>query len=45
MGRPVAVASLADVIRSKEAANRPKDQIALPTLRLLLERMNARGSD
>ena len=45
MGRPVAVASLADVIRSKEAANRPKDQIALPALRLLLERMKARGSD
>ena len=45
MGRPVAVASLADVIRSKEAANRPKDQIALPALRLLLEQMNARGGD
>ena len=45
MGRPVAVASLADVIRSKEAANRPKDQIALPALRLLLERMKARGND
>ena len=34
MGRPVAVAPLADVIRSKEAANRPKDQTALPALRL-----------
>ena len=45
MGRRVAVASLADVIRSKEAANRPKDQIALPALRLLLERMKARGGD
>ena len=43
MGHPVAVAALADVIRSKEAANRPKDQIALPALRLLLERMKARG--
>ena len=45
MGRPVAVASLADVIRSKEAANRPKDQIVLPALRLLLERMKARDAD
>ena len=45
MGRRVAVASLADVIRSKEAANRPKDQIALPALRLLLERVKAGGSD
>lgn len=39
MGHPVAVASLEDVIRSKEAANRPKDQAALPTLRLLLRRL------
>ncbi len=31
------VASLEDIIRSKEAANREKDRIALPTLRLLLE--------
>ena len=38
-GHPVAVASLEDVIRSKEAANRPKDQAALPTLRLLLRRL------
>jgi len=45
MGRPVAVASLADVIRSKEAANRPKDQIVLPALRLLLERMKSRRGD
>ena len=35
------VASLADVIRSKQAANRPKDQRVLPTLRALL----ARGPD
>ena len=34
---PVVVASLADVIRSKEAANRPKDRAALPVLRRLLE--------
>jgi hypothetical protein len=34
----VPVASLADVIRSKEAAGRERDRTALPTLRLLLER-------
>lgn len=45
MGQPVAVASLADVIRSKEAADRPKDRIALPVLRLLLERMKGSGGD
>ena len=38
-GHRIAVAALSDVIRSKEAANRPKDQIALPTLRLLLQRL------
>lgn len=32
----VEVASLADVVRSKQAANRPKDQRVLPTLRRLL---------
>jgi hypothetical protein len=32
------LASLADVIRSKEAAGRPKDQIAVPVLRELLKR-------
>lgn len=32
-GVVVRVASLADVIRSKQAANRPKDQRVLPTLR------------
>ena len=45
MGRPVAVASLADVIRSKEAANRAKDQTALPALRLLLQQLKTRGGD
>ena len=45
MGRPVAVASLADVIRSKEAANRPKDQTTLPALRLLLQQLKTRGGD
>lgn len=33
----VPVASLADVIRSKEAAGREKDRLALPILRRLLE--------
>lgn len=32
----VEIASLADVIRSKQAANRPKDQRVLPTLREIL---------
>lgn len=32
----VAIASLADVIRSKQAANRPKDQRVLPVLREIL---------
>ncbi len=35
----VPVASLEDIIRSKEAANRPKDQRMLPTLRELLRRI------
>lgn len=45
MGGQVAVASLADVIRSKEAANRPKDQASLPALRLLLQQLRTRGGD
>ena len=36
MGVVVPVASLADVIRSKQAANRPKDQRVLPVLRAIL---------
>jgi hypothetical protein len=36
-GVRVLVASLADVIRSKEAAGREKDRLVLPTLRRLLE--------
>jgi hypothetical protein len=32
----VPIASLSDVIRSKQAANRPKDQRVLPTLREIL---------
>lgn len=39
----VRVASLADIIRSKEAAGRPKDQAALPALRATLERLEAGG--
>ncbi len=35
-GVKVRVASLADIIRSKQAANRPKDQRVLPTLREIL---------
>ena len=35
-GIAVRVATLADIVRSKQAANRPKDQRALPTLRELL---------
>ena len=40
----VSVASLADVIRSKEAADREKDRLHLPTLRRLLERVHQRES-
>lgn len=39
---PVLVASLADVIRSKEAAGRPKDQAQLPALRETLDRIRRR---
>ncbi len=39
-GVAVRVASLADVIRSKQAANRPKDYVTLPTLRRLLDRLD-----
>lgn len=37
LGIRVEMASLADVVRSKEAAGRPKDQLTLPTLRRLLD--------
>jgi hypothetical protein len=37
LGVPTVVASLADVIRSKEAAGREKDRLVLPVLRRLLE--------
>ncbi len=38
-GLIVPVAALADVIRSKESANRARDRASLPTLRALLERL------
>jgi hypothetical protein len=41
-GVTVEVASLADVIRSKQAANRPKDQRVLPTLREILSQRRIR---
>ena len=41
-GATIAVASLEDVIRSKEAANRPKDHRSLPMLRQLLEEIRKR---
>lgn len=44
-GHPVRVASLADLIRSKEAAGRPKDHLALPVLRALQEEIRRSGSD
>ena len=41
-GSTVPVAALEDVIRSKEAANRPKDQRTLALLRQLLAEIQAR---
>ena len=41
-GLSTRLASLEDIIRSKEAANREKDRLALPTLRLLLEKIRGR---
>ena len=43
-GVPLLVASLPDIIRSKEAANREKDRITLPTLRELLRRSKTKGA-
>jgi hypothetical protein len=37
LGIEIEVASLADVVRSKEAADRPKDHLSLPLLRRLLD--------
>lgn len=41
-GLVVPVAALADVIRSKEAAGRDRDPMALPTLRALLDQTKRR---
>lgn len=41
----IPVAALEDVIRSKEAANRPKDRRSLPVLRQLLDERRRRGQD
>lgn len=44
-GTRVLLASLADIVRSKDAAGRDKDRRALPVLRELLARQTkARGS-
>jgi hypothetical protein len=43
-GVHILVASLADVIRSKEAAGREKDRVVLPRLRRLLDRIESEGS-
>jgi predicted nucleotidyltransferase len=44
-GIAVPVASLADVIRSKEAAGRERDRAILPTLRRILDRQRTVGRD
>lgn len=44
-GVDVPVASLADVIRSKEAAGRPRDRASLPALRELLSRQRRERPD
>jgi hypothetical protein len=42
-GVTVAVASLPDVLKMKEAANRPKDQIAINVIRAMLDADQRRG--
>lgn len=42
-GLDIELASLADIIRSKEAADRPKDRLALPALRALHDRDRGGG--
>lgn len=44
-GARVAVAALADIIRSKEAADRPKDRATLPLLYALEEEIARRDAD
>ena len=41
----VLVASLEDIIRSKDAAGRPKDRLGLPILRELLDRTREKSDD
>jgi hypothetical protein len=43
-GVAIRLCSLADIIRSKQAANRPKDQRVLPTLREILASRNPRNN-
>lgn len=43
-GLRIPVAALADVIRSKEAADREKDRLVLPTLRRLHERLQGHSA-
>jgi hypothetical protein len=45
LGVDTVVASLADVIRSKEAADRPKDRLVLPNLRRALEEQQRRAHE
>jgi hypothetical protein len=40
---PIRVAALADIIRSKEAADRDKDRVVLPLLRALVGRIRERA--
>ncbi len=42
VGTTTTVASLADIVRAKEAADRPKDRIAVPALRRLQEEIGRR---
>ncbi len=42
---PVRVAALGDIIRSKEAAGRPKDHATLPVLRALEEEISKREAE
>ncbi|MGH2673341.1 MAG: hypothetical protein ACRDHC_10225 [Actinomycetota bacterium] len=44
MGTRVDVASLADIVRSKEAAGREKDRLVLPVLRRLLRALKDEGA-
>lgn len=44
LGETVKVASLADIIRSKEAAGRPKDRAVLPQLYALQDEIEPQGS-